>query len=135
MTSPVISVSPDYPLEEAAQLMLNHKIGGLPVAEEKRLVGIITRDDILAQLVEALGGETSSLRVTVQVPDRPGQFAKVTAQVAALNCNISSVISAQVGNRVNLTMRLEGDICERSVQAIQDLEDIEVIHVWSSPHL
>jgi acetoin utilization protein AcuB len=113
--------------------MLNYRIGGLPVVDEAQLVGIITRDDILAQLVEALGGETASLRVTVQVPDRPGQFAKVSAEVAALGCNISSVFSAQAGDQINLTMRLEGDECERSVQAIQDLEDIDVIHVWRSP--
>jgi CBS domain-containing protein len=135
MTTPVVTVSCDYPLEEAAQLMLKHKIGGLPVMEEEQLVGIITRDDILAQLVDALGGDTGSLRVTVQVPDRPGQFALVATQVAALNCNISSVLSARVGDRVNLTMRLEGDECERSIQAIQALEEIDVVHVWTTPPL
>lgn len=133
MTTPVITVSPDYPLEEAAQLMLKYRIGGLPVVDEERLVGIITRDDILAQLVEALSADTPSLRITVQVPDRPGQFAKVAAQAAALNCNISSVISARAGDRINLTMRLQGAECEKSVQAIQNLEDIDVIHVWKSP--
>ncbi len=133
MRYPVITVSPDYPLEEAAQLMLKHKIGGLPVMEDEQLVGIITRDDILAQLVESLGGNTSSLRVTIQMPDRPGQFARVAAQTAVLNCNISSVFLARPGNRVNLTMRLQGVDCEASVQAIRELEGIEVIHMWTNP--
>ncbi len=132
MTTPVITVSPDYPLEEAAQLMLKHKIGGLPVMEEEQLVGIITRDDILAQLVEALGGHTSSLRITVQVPDRPGQFARVSAQTAVLNCNISSVFSARSGDQISLTMRLQGGDCEASVQAIRELEGIEVTHTWTN---
>lgn len=133
MKSPVITVSPDYPLEEAAQLMLEHRIGGMPVVEEERVVGIITTSDILAQLVEALGGDTPSLRVTIQVPDRPGQFARVAARIAALNCNICSLLSARAGNRVNLTMRLQDADREAVVQAIQELEEIDVVHVWENP--
>ena len=133
MTTPVITVSPDYPLEEAAQLMLKHKIGGLPVVEEGQLVGVITRDDILAQLVEALGGETSSFRITVQVFDRPGQLAQVATKIAELKCNIASVISARAGDRLNLTMRIQGTECEACVTAIQNLGEIEVIQVWTNP--
>jgi len=133
MTTPVITVSPGYPLEEAAQLMLRHKIGGVPVVEVDRLVGIITRDDILAQLVEALGGDTSSLRLTVQLPDRPGQLALVTTKIAELNCNIASVISARTGDRLNFTMRLQGAECEACVRAIRLLDEIDVIHVWARP--
>ena len=133
MTAPVITVSPDYPLEEAAQLMLKHKIGCVPVVEREQLVGIITRDDILAQLAEALGSDTSSFRITVQVPDKPGQFSQVAAKIAELNCNIASVISARAGNRINLTMRIQGAECEACVPVIQGLDEIEVIHVWTSP--
>jgi acetoin utilization protein AcuB len=129
--TPVITVSPDYPLEEAAQLMLKHKIGGLPVVEGGQLVGIITRDDILAQLVEALGGETSSFRITVQVPDRPGQLAQVATKIAELNCNIASVISSRAGDRLNLTMRIQGAECEACVEAIRNLDEITVIQVWA----
>jgi acetoin utilization protein AcuB len=132
MTTPVITVSPDYPLEEAAQLMLKHKIGGLPVVEGEQLVGIITRDDILAQLVEALGGETTSFRITVQVADRPGQLAQVATKIAELNCNIASVISARAGDRLNFTMRIQGAECEACVRAIRDLDEITVIQVWAN---
>lgn len=133
MTSPVITVSPKYPLEEAAELMLKHKIGCVPVVEGRQLVGIITRDDILAQLVEALGSGVSSFRITVQVPDRPGQFAQVATKIAELNCNIASVISARAGDRVNLTMRIQGIECEACIPAIRGLAEIDVLHVWTSP--
>jgi acetoin utilization protein AcuB len=133
MTTPVITVPPDYPLEEAAQLMLVHKVGGLPVLEEGKVIGVITETDILAQLVEALGGDTGSLRITVQVPDRPGQFARVAAEIAALDCNISSVLSARAGDRLNLTMRLQGADSTTIIAAIRELEEIDVIHVWESP--
>jgi acetoin utilization protein AcuB len=132
MKRPVITVSPDYPLEEAAQLMLDHGVSGLPVVEEGRVVGMITESDIFAQLVEALGGNTTSLRVTVQVPDRPGQLARVADQIAALNCNICSILSAQVRGHMRLTMRLQGTEKEAIVQALSGLEEIELIHVWES---
>lgn len=132
MKSPVITVSPDYPLEEAAHLMLEHKIGALPVVEGEKVVGIITESDIFAQLVEALGGDTASLRVTVQVADRPGQLARVAARMAELSCNISSVVSSRAGDKINLTMRLEDADWEIITRAIRDLEGIDLIHVWQS---
>jgi len=130
MTHPVITVSPDYPLEEAARLMLEHKIGGLPVVKDEHVIGIITESDIFAQLVEVLGGDTSSLRVTVQVPDRPGQFARVTAKIAEMGCNICSVLSSRADERVNLTMRLQGASRDEIVRAIAELDEIELVHIW-----
>ncbi|MCD6553944.1 MAG: CBS domain-containing protein [Anaerolineae bacterium] len=51
MTSPVITVTPQTPLAKAAQLMLTHKIDGLPVLEADQLVGILTDTDIIRLLV------------------------------------------------------------------------------------
>jgi acetoin utilization protein AcuB len=133
MTSPVITVPPDYPVEEAAILMLEHTIGGLPVVEDDKVVGIISESDIFSQLVEVMGGDTGFLRVTVQVADRPGQLARLAVRMAELNCNISSVVSVRAGNRMNLTMRLEDADRETISQAIQELDEIELIHVWQRP--
>ncbi len=133
MTTPVITVSPDYPLEEAAKLMLEHKIGGLPVVQDERVVGIITESDIFAQLVEALGGDLHSLRITVRVPDRPGQLARVAAQIAALDCNICSVLSSPAGDHLDLTMRLKGAERNQVIRAITELDEAELLHVWEHP--
>src|SRR5512142_1881100 len=46
MSSPVITIGPGTPLEEAARIMADNKIGGLPVVEDARLVGIITETDV-----------------------------------------------------------------------------------------
>jgi acetoin utilization protein AcuB len=133
MKSPVLTVPPDYPLEEAAKLMLQNNVGGLPVVEDEKVVGIITTSDIFSQLVEALGGDTASLRITVQVSDRPGQLAQVAAKIAALNCNISSVVSSRAGDYVNLTMRLEGADSEVIKQAMQELDGVKLVHMWMKP--
>jgi acetoin utilization protein AcuB len=53
MSSPVISVAPDDPLEVAARRMREDKIGSLPVVEGGRPVGIITETDLLRQICQA----------------------------------------------------------------------------------
>jgi CBS domain-containing protein len=47
MSSPVISAAPDLPVLEIAALLVRHRIGGLPVMAEGRLLGIITESDLL----------------------------------------------------------------------------------------
>ena len=59
MTQSVITVGPDRPAREAARLMLDHKIGALPVLDEGRLVGIITETDIVRAFVHMTGPLTS----------------------------------------------------------------------------
>jgi acetoin utilization protein AcuB len=56
MTRPVVATMPSTPLAEAAMLMVNHKIGGLPVVDtDQQLVGIITESDIFRAFVGMLG--------------------------------------------------------------------------------
>jgi CBS domain-containing protein len=47
MTAPVITVSPETPLKRAAALMLEHRISGVPVVADGRLVGVLSETDIL----------------------------------------------------------------------------------------
>jgi acetoin utilization protein AcuB len=79
----VITIEPDATLEDAAQVMVENKIGGLPVLEEGVVVGIITEIDLMVQLGDLLGGRVSGVRVTVRVPDRIGEFAKITSAIAS----------------------------------------------------
>ncbi len=54
MTPDPATVAPDTPLDEAARKILELKVGGLPVVEDGRLVGIITETDLIKTLVELL---------------------------------------------------------------------------------
>ena len=47
MTRPVISATPETSIEEAARLMLDHRISGLPVVEAGAVVGMLTEGDLL----------------------------------------------------------------------------------------
>lgn len=51
MTKAVLTVGPDREAPEAARLMLEHKIGALPVVDNGRLIGIVTETDILRAFV------------------------------------------------------------------------------------
>lgn len=57
MTPNPLTIEPSAPIAEAAQLMRNHKIGGLPVVADGQLVGIITETDLLNFLIELLTAE------------------------------------------------------------------------------
>jgi len=59
MTPDPITITPDAPLPRAIELLLQHKISGLPVVEGDRLVGIVTVTDLLRALARLLeqGGE------------------------------------------------------------------------------
>ncbi len=52
MTKPVITISPEAPVKEAARLMMEKKIGCLPVVDGEKFVGVITETDILRYVVE-----------------------------------------------------------------------------------
>ena len=79
----VITISEDATVEEAARVMIDKKIGGLPVLEEGIVIGIITETDLLAHLTNLLGWSVRGVRVTVRVPDKTGEFAKVTGAIAS----------------------------------------------------
>jgi acetoin utilization protein AcuB len=88
MTTDPVTVSPDTPLEEAARIMADNKIGGLPVMEGDKLVGIITETDIFKVFLEMLGARDIGLRLTLEMPERKGQIARLTTVIAQLGGNI-----------------------------------------------
>lgn len=55
MTKQVVTIRPDQTVEEAALLLLGHRIGGLPVVREGELLGIITETDILQAFLQLRG--------------------------------------------------------------------------------
>lgn len=92
MTDKVISVSPDIPIEDAAQIMVARKIGGLPVVDaQNSVIGVITETDIFRAFTELLSGGEHGLRMEVRSPDRPGALAAMTQAIADLGGDIMSL--------------------------------------------
>lgn len=110
MTRRVITVAPDEPIEQAALLMREHKIGGLPVVEDGRLVGIITETDIFDAFVDLLGMRKPGVRLEVDCADRPGELARIASVIAARGLNIHSVVATPARpGQAHLVFRIQGD--------------------------
>ncbi|MDY7075365.1 MAG: CBS and ACT domain-containing protein [Chloroflexota bacterium] len=127
----VISVGPNLPIEEAARVMIDHRIGCLPVVVDDKLIGIISDTDIFRVLVEGLGGGHPSLRITVVIPEEVGSLAQVVNRVVALGGNIHS-LGTFWGQRPEervIAFRLEGVDREAVLQALED-DNIQIVDVW-----
>ncbi len=82
MTKKVITVDKDIPIEEAARIMADKKIGGLPVVSAGKVVGMITETDLFKTFLELMGARQKATRVTATIPNRPGELAKITKAIA-----------------------------------------------------
>ena len=91
MSRDVITVDEITPLEEAARIMVDNLISGLPVMRDGHLVGIITETDLFKVFLELLGAREKGLRLTMYVPDRKGMLASITGAIAALGGDIVSL--------------------------------------------
>ena len=126
-----ITVRPDLPIEEAARVMIDHRIGCLPVVEDGELVGIISDTDIFRVFVEGLGGGHPSLRVTVVIPEEVGSLARVTNCVAGLGGNIHSLgmFWGQRPEERVVAFRLEGVDREAVIQALE-ADGFQIVNMW-----
>ena len=111
MTRDVISVTEDTPLEEAARVMADNKIGGLPVTRNGKVIGMITETDLFKTFLEMLGGREEGVRISMFVPDEEGMLAKITGRISELGVNITalSTIMGQDPSEYLITIRVEED--------------------------
>jgi acetoin utilization protein AcuB len=118
MTKEVITVIEDTPIEEAARIMADNKIGGLPVMSDGNLVGIITETDLFRIFLELMGAREMGVRVSVLVPDKPGALAKLTGAIAAIDGNIIALGTFSGKDQTNreVAMKVTG-VDEESVKA------------------
>jgi acetoin utilization protein AcuB len=90
MINKPITVDPETSLEEATGLIFRHRIGGLPVVDGAKLVGIITVTDILEAFMQLMGVLKSSSRIDVILGDKPDALEEVSRIIKA---NKGDVIS------------------------------------------
>jgi acetoin utilization protein AcuB len=95
MAKNVLTVKADDTIEEAARIMADSKVGGLPVLRGEKIVGMITETDLFNIFIEMLGARVPGVRVTVQVPDRPGRLNDLTGAICSLGGNISGMAAIQ----------------------------------------
>ena len=82
MVTDVITIGPDTPIEDAASLLAEKKLGCLPVMSENRLLGMITGEDIFLAMTSLLGTKNPGIRITIKQPDQSGLIARLTSAIA-----------------------------------------------------
>ena len=82
MTKKVITVEVGTPIEDAAHIMVDAKIGGMPVTKAGKVVGIITETDLFKVFMELMGTHEKGVRVSVVADDKPGQIARISRLVS-----------------------------------------------------
>ena len=125
-----ISVGADTEVEEAARLIKEHKIGGMPVLDGDRLVGVITMLDVIGAFLTLLSLIRNSSRLDLLIEDKPEALdaaAKIIKDAGGKILNLA--LGPARGHKRAYYFRLEkcdlGPIVAALNQA--DLKVLEVI--------
>ena len=133
MQRKVVTVSEDATIEEAALIMYQNKVGGLPVISQVgKVVGIITATDILKTFIEVMGlPGGGKIRMTLEVENKIGVMADITKTIADSGINIDSLIVFQSDeNKTKLVVRLdEGADKFEEIKSKLEERGYKVIHV------
>ena len=128
----VITTVPDITIEEAARIMVEHKIGCLPVVDEDIVVGLITDTDLMAHLMEMLNAPEPSVRVTMRMSLESGELARLVAAISAQGWGIwalSGVISPKDPNSWEAVFKISGVPREQVVAVLSKIEGQKIIDV------
>jgi acetoin utilization protein AcuB len=121
MTKKVLTVGVNTPIEEAARIMADNKIGGLPVIHQDQVVGIITETDLFKVFLELMGAREMGVRVTALIHEEPGQLARLTAAISQAGGNFvafGQFIGETPSNRL-ITFKVSG-LEEEKIKAITE---------------
>jgi len=130
MTKKILSVTENTPIEEAARIMADNKIGGLPVTRGEDVVGIITETDLFKVLLELMGAREPGVRVTALIPEERGQLAKLTQAIASEGGNFvafGQFTGDTTASRL-LTFKVDG-LSEERVKSIIEPLVLSVIDI------
>jgi len=128
----VVTTAPDVALEQAAEKMIQNKVGCLPVLEEGIVIGIITEIDMMAQLTQLLGGTVEGVRATVRMPNQKGELAKVTGAISDQGWGIyasGGVPTPKDPNHWDCVFKVRNVPREELLSVLESIEGQEVIDI------
>jgi acetoin utilization protein AcuB len=132
MARELITVAPGATVEEAAVLMRKHKIGGLPVADNGQLVGIITESDLFDAFIDLMGLRRGGARLTIEVEDRIGALDEVVRTIRECNVNVHSLAAYPVNGKGQVVVRVDTPYPLHVVQTLTE-RGLHVTHLAPLP--
>jgi acetoin utilization protein AcuB len=118
MKSDLLTVMPDTPIEEAALLMRDRKIGALPVVREGKLLGIITESDIFRAFVALFSSTEGGARITFAIAKDEDAFGLVADLTAGHAVHVLSLFTSVEGDTPACVVRLAGADIPAVLEAI-----------------
>ena len=95
MTKKVITVPPDFTVEETALVFQKNKISGAPVVDSKgKLIGTITQTDLFRVLISLTGVAKGGIQFGLQIEDRPGSIKEVADIFRMYGGRMVSILSS-----------------------------------------
>jgi acetoin utilization protein AcuB len=95
MTKEVITVPPDFTVEETAEVLEKNKISGAPVVDaDGQIVGTITQTDLFRVLISLTGVGNKGIQFGLQVEDRPGSIKEVADIIRRYGGRMVSILSS-----------------------------------------
>ncbi|MGB5748560.1 MAG: CBS and ACT domain-containing protein [Desulfobacterales bacterium] len=95
MTKEVITVPPDFTVEETAQVLQKNRISGAPVVDaDGQIVGTITKTDLFRVLISLTGVGNKGIQFGLQVEDRPGSIKEVADIIRKFGGRMVSILSS-----------------------------------------
>jgi len=123
MSTDLVTVTEDTPIEEAARIMVDRSVGALPVMRGDALVGIITETDLFKTFIELFAARQEGVRLTLLVPEKKGELLAITQAIAGLGGDIISLGTFQGEDTTNrlLTIKVGEVPQEDLVRKMQDI--------------
>jgi acetoin utilization protein AcuB len=119
----VITITEDTPIEVAARLMADNKIGGVPVIRDDKVIGILTETDLFKIFLELMGAREKGVRVSFLASNQPGELLKLSQAVFGLSGNIIALgtFAGEDPTTLSVTIKVEGVDLEKLRQTIEPL--------------
>lgn len=119
MTTKVFTTTEETPIEEAARVMSDKKISCLPVLRGKEVVGIITETDLFKIFLELLGARQKGVRISAEIPDKPGELARLCQAIYKAGGNIIALgtFTGPTATTSIITIKVEG-IAEKALKKL-----------------
>lgn len=130
MTKKVYTIEEDCPIEEAACRMVDKDISGLPVMRNGEVVGIITEHDLFKIFIEMMGARQSGLRVSVLMPNQPGEIAKISRVIYDNGGDILG-LGTFAGESVSnflITLKISG-VSEKKIRSLLEPIVIRIVDI------
>ncbi len=123
MTKDVVSISPKTSIEEVARLMVTQDLSFLPVVEERKLVGLVSKSDMFKILMELFGARHYGTRISFVVFDKIGTIARISKVLEENNISIISfcTFSDADPKKVICTLKVEGADEKKLIELLEPL--------------